>query len=75
MKDCRKKIITFDSKDIADIPCVGLGTYGVNINDLLALLVEYPFKNLLLDTASKYANEDVVGEVIKRLLIKRENIG
>ncbi len=74
MKDCRKKIITFDSKDITDIPCVGLGTYGVNINDLLALLAEYPFKNLLLDTASKYANEDVIGEVIKRLLIKRENM-
>lgn len=73
MRDC-KRIITFDYEKINNIPCIGLGTYGVSKPQLDIVLNKYNYENILIDTASRYGNEKDVGECIKQLGLRRKDI-
>lgn len=63
-KDCYLPEISFDNGD--SIPCCGIGTYGLIKDDLFKLLVKYPCKRLLLDTANRYGNEREIGTAIRK---------
>ena len=73
MRDCRK-IVTFQTNRINNIPCVGIGTYKKTQEDLLSILENYPFYNLLIDTASKYENERVVSSSLQTAGLHRSQL-
>ena len=73
MKDCNR-IITFHTDRIDNIPCIGIGTYNKSQKQLTELLIDYPFENLLIDTAAKYENEHEVGLSLKSLGLHRTQL-
>jgi diketogulonate reductase-like aldo/keto reductase len=58
-----------------EIPCIGLGTYGIHGKDVLhSIEIAYEAGYRLIDTAKFYANEKEIGDAIKTLEIPREDI-
>lgn len=73
MKDCNR-IISFHTDKINCIPCIGIGTYNKSQEELTGILNNFPFQNLLIDTASKYENEQEVGLSLKTSGLHRTQI-
>jgi diketogulonate reductase-like aldo/keto reductase len=59
------------------MPKVGLGTYGMkSVDEFYTAIVEVGYRHI--DTASMYANEDILGQTLKKIFeetdIKREDL-
>jgi len=74
MKDFNTKLSEFIIGGSGTIPCCGIGTFGLNENDLLGLFCNYRYSNMLLDTAAKYNNEKNIAAALQRSAIDRKNV-
>ena len=66
-----------DKEQIFDIksPCIGIGTFSVSESELPELLqtgIEIGYK--LIDTAFKYKNETLIGNILKDLKVNRNQV-
>lgn len=69
MKDCKE----FKYDKNFSIPCMAIGTYGIDEKNLEKIFSSYPYKKIVIDTAYKYENEKEIGNLIYNCF-KRENI-
>jgi diketogulonate reductase-like aldo/keto reductase len=74
MKGFNTKLPEFMIGGNGTIPCCGIGTFGLNENDLLNLFGNYKYSNMLLDTAAKYNNERDIATALRNIVINRNDI-
>lgn len=70
MKELREKVFTLANG--VKMPQMGFGTAGINDPDYIAGAAQFGYRNF--DTATDYANEDLVGEGLCRSGIPREEL-
>ena len=59
-----------------EIPCIGLGTYQIRKKSEIENVIKIGYNTgyKLIDTAVVYGNEKLIGDALKKLKIKRNDI-